>query len=106
MSVVGNFNREKPIKLEMLSKRGGPAVFRGDLRVDASVRKVFYRFIVDGKANSPFQIDLAMHVVVKKPKKTVSVNFRGAQKRYTEEWWVVRDGPPGGGGVSGTRRLP
>ena len=50
VSVVGNFNREKPIKLEMLSKRGGPAVFRGDLRVDASVRKVFYRFIVDGKA--------------------------------------------------------
>ncbi|KAH7327498.1 heterokaryon incompatibility protein-domain-containing protein [Rhexocercosporidium sp. MPI-PUGE-AT-0058] len=50
VSVVGSVNREKPIKLELLSKRGSPAVFRGEFRVDTSVQKVFYKFIVDGKS--------------------------------------------------------
>ncbi|KAL5328088.1 hypothetical protein ACEPPN_005796 [Leptodophora sp. 'Broadleaf-Isolate-01'] len=50
VSVVGSVNREKPIKLELISRRIGPAVFRGEFGVDASVQKVFYKFIVDGRS--------------------------------------------------------
>ncbi|PVH79280.1 carbohydrate-binding module family 48 protein [Cadophora sp. DSE1049] len=50
VSVIGNFNREKPLKLESGSKKGGPAVFRGEIRVDSLTQKIFYKFIVDGKS--------------------------------------------------------
>lgn len=50
VSVIGNFNREKPLKLELSSKRGGPAVFRGEIRVTSLTQKTFYKFLVDGRS--------------------------------------------------------